>query len=504
MSLIKKSKWAVVLVLATSMVVAGCSKTSDPVKDQGAKPTVNESQLPPYEVSLVFRGSSQKDLKEVEQAMSKITKEKMNATVKLVSIDSAAWDQQSTLMLASNEKVDLIYTRAQTYSSQISKGQLLSLDDLLKKAGPDILKAVDPQIMAATKVNGKTYGVPSVRDFASFASLVMRKDILDKYKIDATKIKSLDDLESAFKTIKEGEPNMTLLGPLLPGTSIMEYYMLGSMDDLGNGLGVMPNLDELKVVNWYETSQYAEALKRVRKWYQAGYISKDAATSKESGYDLVKANKGFGLIVKGKPGIESQASELSGQPMVSVDLTPAISTTRSVTGTMLSIAKNSENPERAMMLLNLLYSDKQLINLLAWGIEGKHYVKKSENSIDYPSGVTATNSGYNLRQGWMFGNQLLNYLWSTEDPEIWNKMAKFNKEAKKSKALGFTFNVDPVKTETAASTNVINQYKIGLETGTIDPEINLPKFIAALKAAGIDKIVAEKQTQLDEWAKSNK
>ncbi|MDQ6420182.1 DUF3502 domain-containing protein [Paenibacillus sp. LHD-117] len=39
--------------------------------------------------------------------------------------------------------------------------------------------------------------------------------------------------------------------------------------------------------------------------------------------------------------------------------------------------------------------------------------------------------------------------------------------------------------------------------GTLDPEKNLPDFISKLKAAGIDKVIAEKQKQLDEWAKVN-
>jgi putative aldouronate transport system substrate-binding protein len=51
---------------------------------------------------------------------------------------------------------------------------------------------------------------------------------------------------------------------------------------------------------------------------------------------------------------------------------------------------------------------------------------------------------------------------------------------------------------------VKDQYKVGLETGTLDPDKYLPEFISKLKASGIEKIIAEKHKQLDEWAKSNK
>ena len=155
-----------------------------------------------------------------------------------------------------------------------------------------------------------------------------------------------------------------------------------------------------------------------------------------------------------------------------------------------------------MMMLNLLYSDKDIINLIDWGIEGKHYVKNPNGTIDFPPGVEGSATGYNLRQGWMFGNQLLSYPWATDSPDIWQKMDEFNRGAKKSAALGFMYNPDPVKTELAAISNVVKQYSVGLENGALEPDENLPKFIAALKAAGIDKVVAEKQRQLDEWAKT--
>ena len=55
----------------------------------------------------------------------------------------------------------------------------------------------------------------------------------------------------------------------------------------------------------------------------------------------------------------------------------------------------------------------------------------------------------------------------------------------------------------AAVQSVFDQYRLPLENGVIDPDENLPKFIQALKDAGIDTVIAEKQRQLDEWAAAN-
>lgn len=160
-----------------------------------------------------------------------------------------------------------------------------------------------------------------------------------------------------------------------------------------------------------------------------------------------------------KPGYDAQESRASTYQMVTAQLLEPVATTLTITNLMWGIPQNSTDPERAMMLMNMLYTDKDLINLLDWGIEGKHYVKVSDNMIDFPAGVDAKNSGYYLGLSWVFGNQFLSYVFKGDDPDIWRKMAEFNKSAKKSRALGFNFNVESVKTEITAVTNVVNQYQ---------------------------------------------
>ncbi len=86
--------------------------------------------------------------------------------------------------------------------------------------------------------------------------------------------------------------------------------------------------------------------------------------------------------------------------------------------------------------------------------------------------------------------------------DIWEQMKAFNESAKVSPALGFSFDATPVKTEVAAATNVVNQYKVGLESGSLDPAL-IAEFNEKLKASGLDKIITEKQKQLDAWKAAN-
>ena len=140
-----------------------------------------------------------------------------------------------------------------------------------------------------------------------------------------------------------------------------------------------------------------------------------------------------------------------------------------------------------MRFLNLLYTDAELINLFDWGIEGTHYVKTEDGHITYPEGVDSENSGYSLGLGWIFGNQYLSYVWEGDDLDLYDQLKEF------------VYDSNNVKTEVAAVSNVLNEYRAGLEFGVMDPETTLPEFLGALDAAGINTIIEEKQRQLDEW-----
>ncbi|MFS0724595.1 ABC transporter substrate-binding protein [Paenibacillus sp. 1P07SE] len=502
------------VLLTSGMLLAGCggnnagnARSGDAPLSSAAASSAESSapELAPYELTVAFWGNDQPDLPAVQDEMNKILREKINATVKIMPIAPSQWGQQSNLMLTSNEKVDLmIASNLFNYSSTALNGSYSPLDELLENYGSGIQEAVSPAQLAAAKVNGTLYGIPAIKDMATYYGIEMRKDLVDQYGIDVTTIKTLDDLDTVFRTIKENEPDVIPLVAKNPGTSpFFQGYL--PFDPLGGSVGVLPGYDNgMKVVNWYETPQYADELNLMRKWFQAGYLPKDAASSKQDGRGLVKAGEAFSFLTNMKPGIDKEISRVVGHEMIGVRLSEDYATSDTINNAMWAIPISSKDPDRAMMLINLLYTDKQLFNLLAWGIEGKHYVKKSDNMIDYPSDVDATNVGYNFNLAYLFGNQFLSYNWPTEDPDIWKKVDAFNKNATPSKALGFIFDANNVKTEMAAVSNVVNEFAIGLETGTLDPQENLPKFIAKLKAAGSDNIVAEKQRQLDEWAKTQK
>ncbi|OKP80756.1 ABC transporter substrate-binding protein [Paenibacillus helianthi] len=507
----KRLKLLSVMLASSMLLLSACggnnnSSNSGNDNSKGATADSSQSAAPaekPTELTVAFPifGTLPKDMSLIEDAVNKIAQEKINVRVKLLPISFSNWMQQTNLMFSSGEKLDLMPT-IYNYNSAIAQGQLIPIDELLKKHGQGITAALDPAYLEASKVKGSIYGVPTLHEMATVNGVSMRKDIVEKYQIDTGKFQTLEDLEDVFKTVKAGEPNIAPLIPSTVGASILNNYK--TFDDLSNQLGVLPNYDnDLKVVNLYETKEYAEQLQMLRKWYKEGLILQDASTNQTNPSDLIKSNQAFAYLLSAHPAAVLAETPAGGVPMKTVAFSqPAVSTTSQITNTMWGITVNSKAPDKAMEFLNLMYSDKDIVNLLIWGIEGKHYVVKSGNIIDFPEGVDAQTSGYYMNMGWLFGNQFLSYLWNGTDPDLWEKVKQFNASATKSKALGFTFDPTPVKTEVAAIGNVITQYALPLETGSVDPDKILPKFIENLKTAGIDKVITEKQKQLDEWAKA--
>ncbi|QHW32942.1 ABC transporter substrate-binding protein [Paenibacillus rhizovicinus] len=458
------------------------------------------ANLKPYTIKWFVPGAAaQKDQAEVNEEVSKYLKDKINASFDLEVIDWGSWDDKMNLKFASSEPFDLLYTAAWNgFTTKISQGNIIDMTGLIDKDAPQAKAVIEPALLEGSKVNGKNYGMPTNKEMATQWGVMLRKDLVDKYSIDITTIKKLEDLEPYFDTIKDKEPGVTPFY-LNKDTSLLSVWNSNNFDHYDIAAGTLPlGQSDFKLVDGLETPQAKAGYDLIHSWYQKGYVNKDAATLQDLSGGL-KAGKAFAYPEQLKPGKDAEASTATGVQWVQVELTQPIIGTGDTQGAMTSISRTSKDPDRAMMFLNLLYTDKYLVNLIAFGIEGKHYKKVDDNTIDFADGVTAQTSGYNLNQAWLFGNQFNDYLWTNEDPQKWQKFMDFNKAAKNDTLLGFVFDPTNVKTETATIANVRKEFDSGLQSGTLDPNVYLPKYIDKMKAAGIEKVIAEEQKQLDAW-----
>ena len=88
-------------------------------------------------------------------------------------------------------------------------------------------------------------------------------------------------------------------------------------------------------------------------------------------------------------------------------------------------------------------------------------------------------------------------------PGIWEKTIAVNEAAAPSPLMGFIFDTTPVKTQVAQIDAIMGSYSPALNTGSVDPVKLKAEMLPKLKGAGLDKVQAEVQKQIDAWRKAN-
>lgn len=496
----RKCKKVIAVLLGVIMVMAmtACGGKEESSDGKGE----NKDKAADITLTFPIISAVPQDLDKVEEELSKIAMEKYNCTITLQPLGFADYVSQAPLILAGSEDIGLMihFDPITNYSSMVSSGQINDITELLKEHAPEVMDTIGEDYLSACRVDDKLYGVPTMHDLATGYGVVMRTDLLEKYNIDVSNVKTLDDLDAVFEVIKANEPEIS---PMFTGGAAMnpaDAIMKSTVDTLGDGYGVlMDNGQDEKVTNYFMTDEYRTYVDKVYEWNQNGYLLPDSDSIQDTYSTLFRADKIFAAFMTTKPGQVEQDERNTGLDLTLVELSEPLSMTTLVNGIQWVVPIGASNPEKSVEILNLLYTDEEFLNLLNYGIEGEHYVLGENNQIALPDGVTAETSTFNWSIAYQTGNEFLCYTWESDDPELWNETQQYNDEAAKSSAMGFSFDNSKVANEITAITNVCSQYRVGLENGALDPAKHMEQFLADLKTAGIDTVITEKQTQLDNW-----
>lgn len=273
-------------------------------------------------------------------------------------------------------------------------------------------------------------------------------------------------------------------------------------DSLGDSLGVLENLfeDSIEVVNLYATDTYREFVEMMYQWGQEGLLMPDAATTTEN--NLLSGN-GFAMFENIKPGKEVEDEKNNNCDITLVTLVDTYSYTDVVQTNNFIIPYCSENPEKAMELWEMMYTNAEISNLFVNGVEGINWVYSDDSKtfITTPEGVDSNATGY-TSYGWAWPNQQITPVWEGDDADLWDQLQEFNNGGTLSPAFGFTWDSSSMANQITACNNVVSQYDAALRWGNLNPDETLEKFNADLEAAGINEIIEEKQRQLDEYLAS--
>lgn len=467
-----------------------------------------------YQLVMQWPGVGEKPegLADVEDAVNQITEAKIGVSVQLEYIKSADLAFQTSLDLESGKKLDLCVSIGGGMSRLVNAGYLMALDTMMDRYGQTLENVCGVQ-MTGGYYQGHLYGIPVVYTDGYQYGFICRRDLLKKYGFELQKdhYYTMDELESLFRQVKEGEGedfyifagNTATTGDIL----FASQYRVDSLGASENSGVLLLDEDPETVVDLYETEAYRQYARRMYRWRQEGFFMPEAeVTHEDPNVGLANGNV-FGRFFYNVPGDEVDNSVSSGQEVSFIPTLEACRMTRAYQTVLWSIPENCEDPQKVIEFLTLLYTDEKLVNLLQRGIEGVSYAVREQTEsgkvIEPPKGEDFDTIPYYTVYG-IYGNRLQVYPWAPADPDQNRIIREFSDSIRlESPALGYVFDSESVMVELSKIDEIVSKYEGIINTGLIDPDIELPMLVEELKTAGMDRVISENQRQYDLWRNQN-
>lgn len=504
MKKILSSGLAFVLMLSTLLAFAGCgaktpNETGDKSNTSTSAPSTSDTtsdadptEKPREEVTLKWYmvGDDKKDYQEVFAKANELIKSKINATVDFQILPWATFADKMKMIITSGEEFDLCFTAdwSNNYLTNASKGAFIELDDLIDQYAPAYKEIIPDFMWDGIRIGGKIYGLPNYQVSFEQGALQFNTELLEKYSLDVNNIKSIADMEPLLQAIKENEPDI-----YPAGGQIFSYLGLNVLMD---GIMFINRDDQVQLM--VDSPEWQAGYRMQYEWAEKGYSPQDVnITNNINNYLLEK--KVFATSTTYKPGVEADKAKAFGYPVTIIPIGEPAMTSHGPLAALTAISTTSKNPDRALELMNLMMTDKELFNLLTYGIEGKHYQKVGENRIE----LLEASNDYGMA-AWELGNQFLAYLLPGQADDTWEETDRINKESVPVPGFGFNFDREPVKTEIAAMEAVFAKYGTSLAALTLDPDEIIKALQQEYKQAGADKVIAEVTKQYDAWKETNK
>ena len=422
-------------------------------------------------------------------------KEKYGMELEFYPITGGEYASKMQVLNASHEEYDLCYVNGLTaYYNNITNGVYYDITDLLPQYAPKTYKSLSDEIWKATSYDNRIYAVPNWQIMARSDCLVVQKDWLEKTNTSMDDLNTMEDIEKYLEKVIAINPAANKVK-----VSNFNFRYYGFVDIYNSSTPGMLRISDFEskevptVVNQYESDEFREFVNFGYNMVQKGYFY-DIYSPDTSGASA-RGEEPYFFTSTYKPGIAGELGANYGFEYEAKQFSTATITPENVMATATAVSATSRNPEKAVEFIEIMNTDKELYNLLCWGLEGEHYKKISDNVIET---VDMNKYGY---YNWAIGSVKNSFVLSNQEEDVWEKTAELNETALVSPLMGMAVDTSAITTEIADCETVIKEKLPLLVHGLVEPEKGIKELNDALKIAGSDRIIAEIQRQVDKfWA----
>ena len=543
------------MIMVLSIVLAGCSKTAEtpaadetPATTEPVETTDNtetpeapeetaEPALEQKTIQLMITGAGkQANSDKVWAAFNEQLQQYVpNTTVEFIDVPFEEYSEKFSQVLASGEGVDLAWTGWLINKPQnIADGNLMPLDDLLAEYGQGIVDILGENVVEIHRnaADGKLYYLPSwqglvgdrrgwlvVTEIAELAGDTWIEDTeaaLNKWRNNYSEGTEAFQavLDQATKYLAAAKEAGKLGAGINTGRVFGWSMYNGTRSNPGVGgseIGIPFEDNTFTVIDGVASEHYKLYAKTMADWYKEGYIRSDIMSVDTSTLTLPKNGEitDTTYVFSCDPYL-TEADQDAATADAGMDMTylPVEENASLILGgdTSYAIPYCADEPERAMMVLNAIYSQPDLYNTLIYGIEGEDYTKNADGTIttSYVGASPTADDSYGI-QRWIIGsckNALIN---NGTDPNYYADLEALEETARVNPFLNFTFDRTNVEGICASILNVYYEYGPQLDNGVAGDnwEELYNNYMAARKDAGIEELVTEFQNQLNAYIEAN-
>lgn len=480
-----------------------------------------EGTLP--EVVVYMMGDKPTDCDMVMEKVNEILKEELGCTMSMNFIGWADWATAYQLLLTGGNKIDLIYNASWASDKDYArKGAFMDLTDLVEDAAPELWDMIPMQAWDfATLPTDKgdiIYCIPTAYVTYTSTGIQYRQDLCDKYNLPAP-----DSIENAYlyqKGIKENCPEM--YANMDGGTRSWEIMKLDNFflhyeESVGVMIGAVK--EEGENPSWAKAEKYIsrdnpwfrQELEVAKQWADEGFWDRNLSSNPS---DDVGGYFNEGMVAMSYNGLN--VDKFSGTVgtvhtshpdwvvgFVPYGLKQGYVFNSSPTQDATAIPITAEHPELALKVMELIYTNKELMQLISYGIEGVHYTLTEDGA--YKATDAASNFGQYAMNTWAWKRTdfFLDGA-ATEEGKVVDAVKAKMAEATPIMPSAFSFDRSPVEAQLAAVEQVISQYLTPLRYGlTNDLDADLETFFQKAEAAGLNEVQDEYIRQYQAYCEAN-
>lgn len=479
-----KPKKLLTLWLAGTLALGGTSIVSA----QEEIPTVTF-----YQINLDGH-YTQEGIDRVEAAVNEKLGEKYGINMELVVLGASEYATQLNLVMTSDEAdlVTLLQGYGTAMSARVANNELTNLDEYFANSSDEMKNCFNETELAGGTYNGSLYGMPRKYMNGTKTVLRMNEEMLNAVGVEADSIYTYEDMDALFQKVHEAYPDVQVLVPQI--TNTMTNAMFWG-DDMSNGNRFvytrLAEPDEKDVQFVFDNERFQEWCTWIHKWYEDGYVMADVlSNTNTNGATLIQAGNAFAEI--------ANADLYTPEPgLIDADiLHEPHQNPGTYTSVNYCIPSNSDNKDAAWTLLEVLYTDKELANMIAYGVEGEDYVIDENGLATFPEGVEASQTSYGgPATSSIWPNYEILYESYRQFPGYIEAVKEWNETCLPVAGMGFIWDDSELTNQLTSCKNVMDKYYKALLCGMVDPEEMIPRAKEELIAAGGQEILDSIQEQ---------